>query len=73
MHAVEEGSPSSLQTFVSRYYKGLTTRFSGCGDGDTFIACLDINEKHVSLDLVHFPSKPVVLNKKESAAEVWEL
>lgn len=55
MHAIEGGGSSSLQTLVSRYYGGLTTRFSGCGVRVTFIACLDINERPVNLDLAHCP------------------
>lgn len=55
MHAIEGRSSSSLQTPVSRYYGGLITRFSDCGDAVSFIACLDVNERHVNLALAHCP------------------
>lgn len=48
-------SPRSFQVFASRCYGGLATRFSSHGDGDTFIACLDINKRPVSPLLAHCP------------------
>lgn len=55
MPAMREEVPVALKPLVPGIMGGLTTRFSGCGDGVTFIACLDINERHVSLNLAHCP------------------
>ena len=55
MHTVKGESPRSFQAFASRCYGGLTAGSCGPGDGDSLMACLDVNERQVSLDLAHCP------------------